>query len=249
MEPEHAFYVGGGLVLVSPLFFWLCRRSIRRLNAMLETPTIACRDLPGLGASTVEVVGIARAATPLLADLTRTPCVAFSCSITEHWTTIETFTDSKGKTRTVVRHHSAVRYSNEGRIAFDVHDDTGAAHVEPDGAEIEMLGMDAGPAPPGSPAFGVRAVHWNGRLTYAESALPVESQVYVLAQVSEHHTLVRHQTLDEPFIISPRSEEELVRSARWGKRIYGTLTALSLLTGLGMLGHWFEQTRGRFPWQ
>lgn len=249
MQPDNAFYVGLGLALASAVAYWLCRRSGKRLDTILETPTIACKDLPGLGASTVEVVGAAQAQPPLLADLTRTPCVAFSATITEHWTTTETVSDGKGGTRTVTRSHSAVRYSNEQRIPFDVIDATGAARVEPDGAEIELLGMDAGPAPPDSPAFGVSAAHWNGRLTYAESALPVSAQVYVLAQVSDRHTLVRPATLNEPFIISPRSEAQLVRSARWGERIWGFLAIAAFVAGMGMLGYWYEGTAGRFPWQ
>lgn len=96
---------------------------------------------------------------------------------------------------------------------------------------------------PGSPACGVRAHHWNGRLTYEESALPVETDVYVLASVSERHTLVKSTTLGDPFIISHRSEEELIRRARWGKRIFGFLMAAALVGGTAMIGHWFDLTQ------
>lgn len=246
MDAQTALYVGGGSVLLSGLFYLGLRSSAKRLHTILETPTIACRDLPGLGACTVEVHGCVRSHGPLLSDLARVPCVAFECSITEHWTTRETVRDSKGNTRTVTRHHTATRYSNSARINFDVVDDSGAATVEPEGASIDLIGQDAGPAPPGSPAYGVRAHHWNGRLSYSESVLPVGTTVYVLASVSERHTLVKSTTLGDPFIVSHRSEEELIRRARWGKRIFGFLTAAAFVGGTAMIGHWYDLSGGKF---
>lgn len=237
MDSKTALWVGAGAMVVSAPLFWWSRRSARRLLTIQETPTIACRDLPGLGAVTVEVVGAARADQPLIADLSGKQCVAFSSSIVEHWTTRHTERDSKGRKRTVTRHHSAVRYSNEKRQPFDVVDASGAARVEPDGAEIDLISGDAGPAYSGSPAFGITARHWNGRLAYHEALLPVETEVYVLASVSERHTLVKPTTLGDPFIISHRSEDSLLSGARWSWRIATGLAVLLFVGGAVLIGY------------
>src|SRR5690606_30010809 len=120
-------------------------------------PTIAARDIPGLGAASVEVSGIAEADEPLLSDLARVPCVAFTCAVTEHWTTTRVVRDSKGKTRTVTQHHSETRYSNSAEIPFRVCDESGAAVVQPAGACIEMLNtlVDVREPQFGSPAYGI----------------------------------------------------------------------------------------------
>jgi len=261
LDAETSFYLACGLLPISGLLAWAFARAARRLHVIRKTPTIRCRDLPGLGASMVEVNGATDAAAlregeapaepsgPLISDLCRIPCVAFNSSITEHWTTTETVRDSKGNTRTVTRHHSATRYSNAQQIAFDVVDDSGRARVNPDGADIDLLAQNAGPAPPDSPAYGVAAHHWNGRLSYDESALPLGQQVYVLAQVTQEHILAKPQNVDAPFIISHHGEKRLASGARWTARITGFLAAAALLGAFACAGHWWQSSGGRFPWQ
>lgn len=233
MGPDDPrFLLFGGACLLGSLLTYLLgyRRCAKRYDAICTVPTIATRDIPGLGAAMVEVKGDVRADAPLISDLARIPCVVFNCSVTEHWTTTETQRDSKGNTRRVTKHHSETRYSNSGQIDFRVDDGAGEVTVHPDGASIDLLdgmGNLDGPRPE-SPAYHISPRHFGGRLRYSESVLPVGERVYVLAQVKEDHSLGQATDFDRPFIISHRSEAELCSSALWGKRI-GAVAALVLL--------------------
>jgi hypothetical protein len=249
MEPENWFYAGCGLFVIGLACLWGYLHYAKRLRLILQTPTIACKDLPGLGASIVEVKGTVEADVPLTSDLCSIPCVAFTSTITEHWTTTRTVTDSKGGSRTVTDHHTAVRYQNDARIDFNIRDTSGLACVEIDGADLEMIDQAAGPASSQSPAFGVCPMHWNGHLTYTESLLPVGCTGYILAQVTERHTLGKPINVDSPFLISSRSEESIVRSARWGKGICGVAFTIALVGGGGAFAYWYQITGGAWPWQ
>lgn len=248
MDADTSFFVAVALLPLSGVFFWAYRRAARRLHHIQRTPTVACRDLPGLGASIVEVKGAARVPAPLYSDLCHIPCVAFRSVITEHWTTTETTTDSEGRTHTVTRHHSEVRYHNERRIPFEVVDESGRATVDPTGAEIDMISQQAGPAPAASPAYGISPIHWNGSLSYDESVLPVEQVVYVLGQVTEEHALAKPIGVDAPFIISHHPEERLISGARWSSRIFVFLASAGLVGAFGCAGRWWQLSGGRFPW-
>lgn len=213
------------------------RRAAARYEAIAEVPTIRCRDVPGLGAAMVEVKGAAVADQPLVSDLARVPCVAFDSSVTEHWTTTRTERDSKGNTRTVTEHHTATRYSNSGRTPFRVQDDSGAVTVRPEGASIDLLDSMADLDEPllDSPAYGISAQHCGGYLSYSESVLPQGQTVYVLGQVDQDHAIAKPEVVKRPFIISWRSEEKLLNSARWGRRLWGGFLVLLLAAGFVVL--------------
>ncbi len=220
------------------IYFFGYRRSARRYDAIANVPTIAAKDIPGLGASMVELKGIVHADWPLVSDLARIPCVVFHSQVTEHWTTTRVERDSKGNTRRVTEHHSETRYSNSGRIDFQLRDESGAATIHPAGAEIDLLdamGNLDGPLPD-SPAYDISPHHIGGYLSYSESVLPVEKQVYILGQVGPDNAVGRPQVVDQPFIISYRTEESLRSRAMWGKRIWGLFAVVFFLAGFLVLG-------------
>ncbi len=234
-----AFTIGVAALLLSAIAYALgYRRSARRYNAIVEVPTVATNDIPGLGADMVEVKGVTGAAEPLISDLARIPCVIFRSSVTEHWTTTRVTRDAKGQTRVVTEHHTETRYANDGRIDFQVYDGTGEATVRPNGAEEDLLdgmaGLD-GPLPD-SPAYHIRPRHMGGHLSYAEAVLPVGQPVYVLGQVGEDNTIRKPEVVDRPFIISFRTEENLRARAAWGMRIWGSIAALLFVAGVVLLG-------------
>lgn len=239
-QPNPAVIGGGAACLFFSLLGYALgyRRSSRRYDAIIEVPTVAARDIPGLGADMVEVKGVALAATPLVSDLARVSCVIFQSNVTEHWTTTRTERDSKGNTRTVTEHHSETRYANDGQIDFQVRDGSGDATVHPAGAEMDLLdgmgGLD-GPSPE-SPAYGISPYHFGGHLSYAEAVMPVGQQVYVLGQVSQDDVIQKPEIVDHPFIISYRTEEQLRSRAAWGKWVWGLLAAALFVVGVVLLG-------------
>lgn len=233
MPLEPPLFICLGCWLVAGLTFFVgYRRAARRYDIISEVPGVACRDVPGLGGAMVEVNGTVRCATPVVSDLARVTCVAFVCSVTEHWTTTRTERDSKGNTRTVTEHHSETRYSNDIRVSFDVCDESGSVRVEPEAASIDLLdSMDGLDGPrPDSPAYDITPHHFGGRLRYSESVLPVEQRVYVLGQVGAENQITQPDC-DRPYIISYRSEESLLSAARWEKRIYAAVSFVLFVGG------------------
>lgn len=251
MQAEIPFILAGGGSLLAALFTYCVgyRRCAQRYETIRAVPSIATRDIPGLGAAMVEVNGHAQADVPLVSDLARVPCVAFTCSVTEHWTTTRTERDSNGKTRTVTEHHSSTRYSNDRRTDFELRDDTGEVLIRPEGASIDLLdtmgGLD-GPMP-GSPACDITPRHFNGHLHYSESALPVGQRLYILGQVGEDHAIQAPAGFDRPYIISHRSEAELCRSARIGKWVAGIAVLLMVIAGVALLVRGIEYPRQPMP--
>ena len=144
VQMNPAMAVGGGVCALICLacYFWGYRRSSLRYDLIREVPTVAAKDIPGLGADMVEVKGIARVDQPLVSDLARLACVAFESRVTESWTTTRTVRDSDGKTRTETEHHSETRYQNEKRIAFGVQDASGSVVVHPEGASYGLARRD-----------------------------------------------------------------------------------------------------------
>jgi hypothetical protein len=233
MPPTHVtLIIGCAAWLGSVASFLAYRKFARRCDIIREVPTIAAADIPGLGAAMVEVVGQVEVDTPLISDLTRAACVALTCSVTEHWTTTHIERDSKGNSRTVTRHHSETRYSNDQRIPFRVRDASGQVVVRPEGADIDLINAMAGRGGPDptSPAYYIMPRHFGGRLKYAEQVLPVGEEIYVLGQVSIDHEIVQPTDVDRPFLISHRSEEEIQRAATWGKTGWG-ITSFVLFVG------------------
>lgn len=223
-------------------YVWGYRRAALRYDIISEVPTVAARDIPGLGAAMVEVKGVAQADAPLLSDLARVPCVAFNSHVTEQWTTTRTERDKEGHTRIVTEQHSETRYENEQQIAFKICDDSGSVVVHPEGASIDMLdGMELAGIDrpqPDSPACDVSTAH-GGSLSFNESVFPLDTKTYVLGQVSENNEIVAPTVVKRPFVISYLTEESLLKRARWGKRVWSVLTlilfgAAMMLWGVGL---------------
>ncbi len=239
LEPGPPLFIGLFCWLAAAIVYFVAYRGAAHRYAIIsEVPTVAARDIPGLGGAMVEVKGVARCERPVLSDLARASCVAFDCSVTEHWTTTRTVRDSKGNTRTVTDHHSQTRYSNDVRIPFRAEDESGAVLVEPAGAAIDMLDSMGGLSEPlpDSPAYHITPTHFGGRLSYAESILPVDQQVYILGQVGEENQITQPTGCDRPYIISYRSEENLLNRARWGKRVYMILWMVLFAGGVVAIG-------------
>lgn len=250
--------IGGGAacaLVCLACYVWGYRRSSLRYDIISEVPTIAAKDIPGLGAAMVEVKGMVRAERPLVSDLARVHCVAFESRVTEHWTTTHMEHDKDGRTRTVTEHHSETRYENEVRIAFRVDDESGSVVVHPEGASLDLLdGMELAGIDepmPNSPAYGISPRH-GGSLSYSENVYPVGIKTYVLGQVSENNEIVAPTVVKRPFVISHRTEETLLSGAKLAKRIWGMLVILLLIAVMGLLAVGFGLVyvgHGPSPWQ
>jgi hypothetical protein len=88
----------------------------------------------GIFVGLVETAGTVRRDDAPRATLSGIPSVHYSWSVREHWRRTETYRDSKGRTRTRVRHGSDVVASGDATMDFVLADETGSIVVRSKGA-------------------------------------------------------------------------------------------------------------------
>lgn len=227
--------IGFGLSLLM-LFFSF--RSYRRKRLIDDMPTSKAQ---GVFIGLVEVSGKVVCENPVTSYLTESPCVQYSWEISEHWskTTTETYTDSKGKTRTRTKRESGWKTvaSGESMCPFDLRDETGTIQIRPEKAKIEgvrVMDLRCRPSDPiyygKGPAESI--IHSDHLRIFTESIIPLDARVYVVGQSREREDVVApeiaHDESSPLFLISTREEEKISKS-------YSLNYWLLSLGGLGVL--------------
>jgi len=267
------FYILGGVLVAAGAGLFLGSGSQRRrVYVMKATDTSTAADLAGLTESVAkeigagsfnqvtEVKGAVECDAPLAGELSGRACVHYAMSIRREWEETVSKTDSQGRRTQETRTGSDTVASNTRSTRFRVKDATGSIDVDPAGAKID--GEKAvSQFRPGEPAGGTLefgGVRINlpgfgggGRRTvgyrYEETILPLGAQVYVLGEAVDAGgslTVRKPAKKDARFLISVRSEEELVRkagSAARGLSIAAAAcaaagVALAVLAFLGVIG-------------
>jgi hypothetical protein len=180
---------------------------------------------PGGFSQLSEVTGRVETAFPLRSELAEIECVWFSSRVEERYEERYTETDSNGTKRERTRTAKETISSTTRSTPFQVRDASGAIEVDPDGARIDgdvVLNRHEGfdnrsrDFTIGSfsfrPSVGRRVLGYE----YHESAIPLGTEVYVIGDACdriEGKLCVRKPTdTEKPFIVSVRSEDEIVSS-------------------------------------
>jgi hypothetical protein len=215
-------------------------RAGRRRRLIDNLPT---SKTSGIFIGFVEVKGTAESAHPLTSYLAQQSCVHYAWTVEEHWsrTVIETYTDSKGHTRTRTRHESGWKRVGDGgeTIPFFLQDDCGVVLVRPEGAKIEpttMFDKTCGRSDPLYYGKGPEGSVANSdhRRRFVELGIPVRAPLYVVGQARERKEVVAPEiAADEHapmFLISTRTEEQVSSGMKWGARGW---TILGLVAAVG----------------
>ena len=228
----------GALLSLVCLYFSL--RAAKRQRLVENLPT---SKTTGVFIGLVELKGTAEAEQPLQSFLTEQRCVYYSWSVEEHWsrTVTETYTDSKGVTRTRTRHESGWKTVDSGgeQIDFYLEDDCGAIRIVPDEAKIEpvtVFDITCSPTDPlyyaKGPDFAVP--HSDHRRRFLERAIPLHESIYVMGKTRERDDIVApeiaHDAEAPMFLISTRTEEAVRTGLRWQFWLLGLL-GLALCVG------------------
>lgn len=249
-------FVALGLGGLAVLLAFLAKKQGGKAYAMQLTETVAAAELArqadeivkeiggGSFSKPAELKGTVECAAPLTAEMSGSPCVWYRSVVTRDYEESYAERDADGKTRTGTRRGSEQLSSNERRVAFYLRDESGATLVEPEGASIDgervlsryeqnfsgpsiQLGafrLKIGPLGGGRRTLGFKLEEW---------ALPVGARVYVLGEARDDEGRLRVAkpgTKSLPFIISRRSEEELVKAAKGGSL---ALTIAAAVVALG----------------
>ncbi len=193
-----------------------------------------------------EVKGTIQCDSPLTSEIAKEPCVYYSSSVSREYEETYWETDSQTKEREQkTRRGSDTVSNNEQRVRFWVEDSTGRTQIDPSGADVDAVKVvdrfeqgeqqEGGQISFGAFSFSIGAFGGNsGTRTlgykFTESIIPLGRPIYVLGEASDSSGALLIQKSAEKgakFIISLKTEEELVRSA-------GSAVQWLLVGGIGL---------------
>jgi hypothetical protein len=245
-------FIPVGLAAIAVLFFFLSRGQGKKALDMQAIETSTSADLARLAADiaaeigpgslnqAAEVKGLVECSSPLKAEMSGTDCVWYRSIVTREYEESYTEKDSKGNTRNGTRRGSETVSTNERRLPFLVRDDAGTMEVDPEGATMDgervlskfEQGERGANIHIGSFSMNIGAIG-SGRRTLGykleEWAIPTGRNIYVLGEAKDDGGRLR---IGKPgskggrFLISLKSEEELVKAAQKGSMILKILSAV-----------------------
>jgi hypothetical protein len=230
VEPTTALVfsaVSGALAAAAGLY---AASTKRQAQAMLDTPTTAAGQIQAAGY--YEVEGRVRCSSPLSAPRDGRPCVYFHHHAEEQRQVQRR--NSKG--RTVTRYEWTTVIRDTQSCPFEIEDMSGRLRIQPQEAQLEGTRSSGRTE---NPAYGPRTLlGGDDRLGWRESitAIYVDDRIYAIGQVEQHPegpTMDRPGPDSEPFLVSVRSEDELVESAQTSFNV--AVVACVLLGGASLV--------------
>jgi len=247
------------LAALAVLLFFIGKSQGNKALDIASTETITAAGLAteasdvakeiGAGSYTkmAEVKGTVESASPLSSEMSGTQCAWYRSTVVREYEETYTERDSDGKSRTATRRGSETVSTNERRTPFLVRDETGATEVDPEGAPMEgervLSQFEQGDRGPAISIGGFRVslgALGAGRRTIGykleEWALPLGARVYVLGEARDDGgrlRIAKPSAKGGRFIISMKSEEQLLKSAKTGSsvlRILAIVFAVSAIT-------------------
>ncbi len=207
---------------------------------------------PGGYSQLVEVKGIAESENPLTSELAEKPSIWYKSVVEEEYEESIIERDSDGTERVRTQRTSEIVSSNTRGTHFRVRDDSGTIRVDIDGATIESETIldrhepyhdDRGEIRLGAfsfrPSTGRRVLGYR----YREEAIPVGSPIYVIGEATDRIegtlTIRKPSDKSKPFIVSVRSEEEIVETMeksstvkKWVGLVLLTIGVVGVLYGI-----------------
>lgn len=230
---------------LSPLLIWLSLRLRRRQRLLADLPT---SKADGVFIGLAELKGTAEAEAPLRSFLAEAACVHYAYEVQEHWsrTVTETYTDSKGQSRTRTRHESGWTTVAQGgeTQAFYLRDETGVIRIQPQGAAIEPVTLFDETVPRGHALYYAKApghsvAHSDHRRRFVETGIPLHQPLFVVGQARERTDVVAAEIAKSPdaplFLISTRTEQKVQRGAAGWSWFCWVLGLIAATAGVGIL--------------
>lgn len=228
--------VGAALIVVAGVLFFLRQSQVAKLEQVTATETSSCKEVAALcqGAgegSPVEVKGTIEPQETLQAELSGNDCVCFRSKVERKWEEERWETDSDGNRRRRTHRGTDTVSQNEVLQPFYVRDETGQVVVDPEGADIDWVEsvdrFERGEPEGGTLSLGGFRLNLGGvrlgggRRTIGyrcrEWILPPQRQVYILGgarPVGDEPGVGEPGQQGTKFLVSTKSEEEIVRGAR-----------------------------------
>lgn len=218
---------------------------LRRKHRLLrDTPT---SKVQGVFIGQVEVKGTAKSPAPLRSFLAAADCVLFHYRIEERWsrTETETYTDSKGNSRTRTTRRTGWKTVAEDFQSqpFYVRDETGDLLVQPDQATLELATLFSETVSYGHPLYygkgpDITVDDSDGVRRFVETGLPLHATLFVAGRARERLDIVAPEIAADPaadlFLISTRTEEKVALGhaiGSWSAWVVGLAVAVGAAFG------------------
>lgn len=260
----------GFLLLVAGGVLWFVRGQQEHRSRHLKLAhTTPIGELKSLAAAVAQEIGSGdwrdyvllwgtiTTEAPLTSPMKGMPCVYYSNAVIREYEETIREQDEKGNWRTRTQRGSDTISQEEQSMLFNLIDRASErVEVNPEGADVELVEVlnefRPGQSSGGSISFGGFSMNlgdnygMGNRRTlgyrYRESILPLDRQVTVLGMVSDRtgSLTIEKPTSNQPFIISPKSQEALVKSATQNAQIafwsmVGCLGLGAILVVIGLL--------------
>jgi hypothetical protein len=234
-------FVGIALLVIGGILIFVRISAQKKLFEIKATETFKAKDLqelyesvkadvgPGGFSKVLEIKGLSKSDNPLTSEIAKQQCVYYSMSVIREYEETYQEKDSNGNYVTKTRRAEDTISSNTQSIPFYVEDDTGKVLVNPNGASIDAQQVvdkfEPGERQAGaSLSFGAFSITLSAPASptrtlgyrFRESIIPLDRKLYVLGEATDTSgelAIQRPREKGKKFIVSMKSEEELVRSA------------------------------------
>ncbi|MGH1364469.1 MAG: GIDE domain-containing protein [Calditrichia bacterium] len=254
--------LGIALIILSMIFFFKAHGEWKKLRQLEATEPATVELLHSLDNSMdvgvgegnlnfdTETTGRALCSKPLISELTQQPCVYYAMRVVQHYE--EEYLERQQNGRTIRRTRRGVQevIFNKRATPFTLKDNTGEIHVNPAGATFvpkmaysQLVQADfANRITVGETVIQLPS-HRRDHQRYIkgyeveEELVPLNSTVYINGEASDSSGTLQLQRSDERgiFLISTKSEKELLKRGHSQINVYGIAGTVLFLAGIGVM--------------
>ena len=259
------YFIISGITGLIGIVLWFVRgASLKKLQQIVDTPTSTVKQLEdrlhhskGREANKTyrehaEIKGKIVCEKPLVGELSKQECVYFDTKVTHEYEEYYEEKDAEGNTTKKSRRKSDVMTKDTRRTPFYLEDETGKILVDSDGANVDALQvvnkMEKHPQN-NNLAMGnlvlnltnvVMGNKMNRTIGYRmqEKILPIDRKIYILGEVRDEDgqlVVKKPTTSGQSFLITTKSEEELVRSKQSTAKWTGIISYVFVATAVAFL--------------
>lgn len=258
--------IGLVLIGLGIFFFVSRKKSQSTLFNIKATQTFKAKDIidlcnavkedlgTGCFNKVLEVKGIIKCDNPLVGELSKQKCVYYSMKVSHEYEETYTVRNAQGRPERKTVRGSEVISSNTQSVHFFVEDDSGKILVNPASAtlytikSVDRFEPSTGSNSRGTLSYGNFTLNLpttsSGRRTlgyrYVEEIIPIERRIYVLGEASDlsgELMIQLPQNKDESFIVSLKSEEELIQHTQKLIVWYLVGSIAAIIIGLGVIAY------------
>ncbi len=256
-------FLGVALIILAAFLHRFAKRAQNHLLEIRFMETSPVADIIGMRKSIadeigtggfkqlVEIKGIAGCTTPLKGELSGMPCVYYEMQVEERYEERYRERDAQGREVERTRTGSDIVASNKQSVPFFLEDNGHRIMIDPKGARMDLQKTVDRYEPSANagarlnigsfsldlstrPARGRRILGYH----YSESLLPTGRDIFVIGEACDTRgdlTVLCPGDTEKPFIISLKSEEEIIKGMQTKARLLIGGAIICVIGGVALI--------------